>query len=157
MRAMRVACMATVTALALVAMAHADSERSAAPTNDKATWFAGTWSGKRSGMPVLWRFQSDGRMQLEERGAQWSIHNDTLVVDFEPLGESGMTERAVYLYLTSNPQHGPRRIFVRGFDLGLHGLLLTREPETPDAGGTTVPAAGPPATSSRSTHDANRK
>jgi len=94
---------------------------------DDTTWLTGTWQGDRHGSPVTWSFTPDGRMRLEDRGASWSAKQDTLVVDLDPLGENTMGERAVYRFLTSNPHRGRRLLFVRGFDLGLEGLLLARE------------------------------
>lgn len=109
-------------------MAQSDTER------HKSQRMVGTWHGERYGMDVTWRFEANGRMRLEERAATWQLTGDSLVVDFEPLGESGR-ERAVYLYLLSDLEYGPRRMFIRGFDLGSGGVLLTRErDEIPTSG-----------------------
>jgi len=72
-------------------------------------------------------------MVLEDRGAMWSIRNDTLVVDLDPVGKNTIAERAVYRFLTSSVQRGRRLLFLRGFDLGSEGLLLAREEERADA------------------------
>lgn len=108
--------------------AHADE-----PKKNAAGWIAGTWNGTRQGYPVTWRFRPDGRAYVEDRSAAWSVLEDTLRVDFDPIGESNMTERAVYRCLVSNPGRGPRRMYLLGFDLGNDGLLLTREFDPNDA------------------------
>ena len=88
----------------------------------------GTWIGERSGAEVVWTIRADGRLRLDGRRGHWSVSNDTLVVEFEPLdGSDGSGERAVYRFMASDPRIGHRRLFVYGFDLGAEGVLFTRK------------------------------
>ncbi len=87
----------------------------------------GTWHGEQSGAEVVWRFDLAGKLKLDGRRASWKVTGDSLLVEFEPLGDSGSSEKAVYRLVASDPHATYRRLFVYGFDLGQNGLLLTRE------------------------------
>jgi hypothetical protein len=88
--------------------------------------FLGTWHGEQSGAEVVWQFDLT-KLKLDGRRADWKVSGDSLVVEFEPLGDSATGERAVYHFVVSDPSSTYRRLFLYGFDLGQAGLLLTRE------------------------------
>lgn len=87
----------------------------------------GIWHGDQNGAEVVWRFDAAGRLKLDGRRASWKVSGDSLLVEFEPLGNSNCGEKAVYRFVASDPNATYRRLFVYGFDLGQNGLLLTRE------------------------------
>ena len=99
----------------------------------------GTWRGERNGVECLWQIDSTGRLRIDGRGANWTLHGDTLVVQFDPLEDSRSVgeclptgERAVYQIQASQPGRGRRSLFASGFDLGTQGLFLVREEPAPE-------------------------
>lgn len=98
-----------------------------------AAHFEGTWVGDRDGYEMVWRFDADGHMRMDGRRARWVARQDTLLVEFEPPDDSSTTtEKAIYLFVGSDPQLSHRRLFVYGFDLGKGGVLLTRRASDED-------------------------
>lgn len=87
----------------------------------------GIWHGELSGAEVLWHFEAASKGRLDGRRATWNVSGDSLLVEFEPLGDSNPSEKAVYRFVASDTHATYRRLFIYGFDLGQSGLLLTRE------------------------------
>lgn len=83
----------------------------------------GSWTGLRNGEPVLWELDSDGRLRIDGRGADYTVRGDSILVIFDSLDPNSPPETAVYRF---TPEVGKSRLFVYGFDLGKQGVVLHR-------------------------------
>jgi len=111
--------------------------------------FQGTWQGEQDGHAVVWRVESTGRLRADGRMADCSISGDTLTVRFDASvvgGSSSGRETAVYRFRANNLNSKAASIFVYGFDLGLRGIWLRRQPpaEPRQAEDAAPPAPGNP-------------
>jgi hypothetical protein len=116
----------------------------------------GDWVGEMDGELVTWSFLDDHRARIGDRSGSYQVSNDTLRIHFAPplrAADDTPAEVAVYRFLASDPQQGPLRLFVYGFDLGKRGIWLEpapAEPPLPEDAAPVVPdspteATPPPA------------
>jgi hypothetical protein len=116
----------------------------------------GDWVGEMDGELVTWSFLDGQKARVGDRSGSYQVSNDTLRIHFAPplrAADDTPAEVAVYRFLASDPQQGPLRLFVYGFDLGKRGIWLepaTPEPPLPEDAVPVVPASpievAPPST-----------
>ena len=83
----------------------------------------GIWTGSRNGEAVRWDVGEDGRLRIDGRGADYAVRNDSLFVTFDRIDPTAAEESVIYRF---KPEAGFSRLFVYGFDLGKHGMVLHR-------------------------------
>ena len=128
-----------VTSIASVAAA-------VAPSPAPCHRIVGEWVGEMDGEFVVWNFDAEGRARLNERCAVFAVSHDTLRVTYDaPLRAAADTpaEVAIYRFLASDPQQGPSRLFVYGFDLGKSGVWLQPAPVEPALNEDAAPPVPP--------------